>query len=435
FVGVPNAESIIEVSIVDSEMNNVYSFMTRNPTYTLAAFYSSGSLSFDRLQYTNTEMVSITKYIYIDPITKIYLTVDDYQSVVIPPPSSPFNIGDLFYSSSGSQSLEVLGYKDYEFSSYPLNDYAVVVIRKNGEVVSETPIKMQSLRVTTLFDHYIMLQYSYNGTKADYDYVVNNETYYRLETYVLDFFTGELNAYDPGFVIRSVAATYYGNNGIFKYPLLRVAKIVSGVLLPEEYVAVNAKLESVVDMTKHILPFSDLIRLDDDHYLIKDINEISYLIDKSGAIITSLGRGATYDISYNAVAILHPNLNLYGAIDYTGKVLVPFESKIAPIFLNKATTTMMQDGVSDEYYLYTIGTGRGDTITVDRMVGSFYQHVDDAGKINLLSASGTTILVTEFLASEVTSTNIVSIPGYEFILFNHTVGTQNILTAYRVSLA
>lgn len=225
------------------------------------------------------------------------------------------------------------GYYGKEFNSY-------IYIYKNDDTLVQT-IQIPESDVTVIFDGKILIQTSYlvDSFTDNYTYIENGKRYVLITTSI-DLLKNDKKNLKLPYKITSLIP-FNDKNDIAMYSYVKMRKINSKILIPE---TTNAIVDSKGTILTEIngVDFSSLKRLDDKHYydskskyVINDKLEPLYLLPLEYSIIQS-----------ENIIVLIQN-NKYGAIDYDGKVVIPFEyTNLLTSFNNGSTIGTHSDGHS-----------------------------------------------------------------------------------------
>lgn len=227
----------------------------------------------------------------------------------------------------------------FDLGKYGLEGYYAKIIEKIIYVYEKDTDKLiQKLlypnsSFRTIFGGHIFLQSSYQVDRYATEFsFIDNGYKYQLRTTSINLLTGEEKVIDVNYKITSINP-FQDENKIYNYGHIELKKISSKILFSndsyESIINTNGKI--VADVTGD--NFNSLLRLDDSHifdnqkYLMLD-NELNplFVVPTSSSIVYSEG------------IIIFRDKGLYGAIDYDGKVVIPFEYEyLSPNFYDGKT--------------------------------------------------------------------------------------------------
>lgn len=244
------------------------------------------------------------------------------------------------------QDLSIYGLPGYYLDS----DISLVTVynsETNEKIASYTIPQSNEIENITLMNGHIFYQISYqvNNLDTEYTYQINGLKYI-LKTVSIDLLTGESTILDVNYKIDSI--DYFKNtDGIIEYSIIEATPIESKVLAFEvshQYV-INSSGEIVANVDG--IDFENLEILDE-----------TYIIDYNNDAITDYNLNVLVQLPYAysvvseaKVVVLQDN-GYYGAIDFTGKVVIPFEYKsLSTNFYDGATYGINKD---DEFVIVNI---------------------------------------------------------------------------------
>jgi hypothetical protein len=225
--------------------------------------------------------------------------------------------GDYF-KNDDKVDLTQFGLKGYYAKER--NDYLYIYEETTDELIQSIPVN--ALSIGQVFSGQLFYQQAVQASDFTDDYTYMDEgKKYQLITASIDLLTGQEQQYDVDYVITG-GMMFKDENDIINNIVVRANKIVSKVLIKNrEYTSlINTKGQIVADLTGMNM---EALRKIDDHHIFDEEDKIMYDLEFNELFrITS---SATFD--YFEKVIIFKEYNSYGAIDFDGKVVIPFKYK------------------------------------------------------------------------------------------------------------
>lgn len=320
--------------VVDSLGNNLYSgsvnefqgVQTRKVNDSVYVIVSGAETKY--CEYGESKLELVTSI----PTQKI----DDEEEIY------EFNFGDPFVDVN-RVSLKNYGYDGYYMS---FNNCLLTSYDSNNKPLMTYSIPQNSTGGLVKNKLLIQQDFETSDEAEQYTYISNGEKHV-LETWSVDIITGKVESIESLYKITSLTSLKDAD-GNFNYSLANVTLINEYKILYRtvEYI-MDSKLNFVNDVTGESL--SNLVNLSNNNFYN---TQTQILYDSSMAPIKYLS-SINPQADYINQLFTGKYNGKYGAVDFTGKVVIPFENKnILSIGSNIAIVN--QD---DMFYRYNILTG------------------------------------------------------------------------------
>lgn len=236
-----------------------------------------------------------------------------------------------------------------DLKEYGLDDYYLIniegtlyVFKTNTKTDNANLINVIHLNdysIYSIFDGKIFCQNKVEVSLDSKDFDLEESfKKYKLFTYVIDLLNGEKNEIDIDYKINSIKP-FYDENNIAKYAYVNIKHLKGDNLYyKSNNIIINSQGEMVNDVGVDYIV--SLKKVSEDRYF----NGTSYILNSKLEPTTTFSK-FTSKIVYSDKLIITSKDDNYGAIDYDGNILIPFEYKeLSDQFFNGKTYGVNNDG-------------------------------------------------------------------------------------------
>lgn len=277
------------------------------------------------------------------------------------------NKDDEYVGKIEKYSLDAIGLKDY--CGYPHND-KIYIYDKDDKFINSFEINTDANYFLTGGKLISQMQYEVEKDAKEYTFVSNGKKY-KLVSKQIDLLTGKEKKLNLDYVISNYEP-FKDENGNYKYVIAKINKIRGRNLLSD---SVNVILDSNGKILKE-LEFSNInyLKVVDDHF-----------VDMGSGLVFNSKFGPTLSLGVNIKSV-HDNEKLivvnkngtYGAVDKTGKIIIPFEySMIYDRFVDGKV--FAKDLANNKYILNANGSKKKLDDSVQFITSGIYMQIDENG--------------------------------------------------------
>lgn len=291
-------------------------------------------------------------------------TIYNIDDVVIEENEFSFNFGSM-YVDVEKHDLTPYGLPGYYASRY---NNLFSVFSSDNKVVSTFYIPQNAIGMAVVDKCAVyQIRYQLPDDSENFSYSLNGLKYH-LETYKVDLFNGaKVSNIDANFIIQD-SLNYKNTKGEYAYLLATILQIDSNKVASQNKVVILDKDCHIIDELTGYEP-SSFIKLGDSYF--NTVTKVLY-DSKLKEIAYLAGMNPSVDTEHK---IIFGKVNgLWGVVDSTGKVVVPFEFSS----LSKTVDDYITIGVKDGEYHY-VNTSNGTIIkangTLTRIEKGLYSDV------------------------------------------------------------
>lgn len=279
---------------------------------------------------------------------------------------------DYYPGADAKVDLKQLGLEGYYARTY--NDYIYIYDDAN---VLKAKIRQDEGNFIGGMDGVIIAQniYEVDEKSENYSYIYNSRKYL-LKTYAYDLMTGNKKELKVNYRIEDFDQ-FKDENGKYKYGYVEIKDIISKNLA-------DGTLNVIIDKNGKIIsevgPFNILTlkRIANGHYY--DASSRSILNANLEPIFTFNSGAIPYFVPNVELVIIQNNI-YYGAIDYSGKIIIPFDYiSIATPFYNGKTLAINKS--NKNYLLNSNGTSTEITENVYQISNGLFFKYNNTGSLN-----------------------------------------------------
>ncbi len=269
------------------------------------------------------------RYDYFEEVS--YLTQDKFDNGITESTVKKFKINvetktkevveaveveDVFNDPTNQYPLDAFNLKGYYFKIIEDHFY---VYDKNDKFVSNFYFNESSTLSSFTADGHLIYQREYllPSTSEDYDFAAGGDKY-KLMSYSINILKGTEKALKLDYIV------HYNNpfkdaKGNYKYTYAVIEKIENKMLSGKELIVILDNKGNIV-ATPGVFYIPDLVKLNDSYYY--DSNN-SYIVSSNLDPVVKLG--SSHALLRELELFVVWKNGSYGAINYEGKVVIPFE--------------------------------------------------------------------------------------------------------------